>query len=70
MTTLSNNRMALVNAGKKSEFAQWCEEKKEEIAITAGVATGVAFIPTPPTMFFGSAWSIVLAGVSIACAYA
>ena len=48
---------------------QWCEENKKKIAWVGGISALIALIPTPPTVFYGSAVSIVMGGISILCAY-
>ena len=67
MKTLSIQQLEQVNAGKQ-DFQQWCQANALKNAIVGSVAGIIGFIPTPPTMFFGSAVAVILGGISIACA--
>ena len=51
-------------------FSQkWCAENNKKNAWIGAISSIIAIIPTPPTMFFGTSVSIVMAGISILCAY-
>lgn len=48
---------------------KWCDENEKKIAVVGGIAGAIAWIPTPPTQFFGGATAAIMSGISILCAY-